>query len=65
MQLIDLNEYIEDDESEFLAADAVAMPDVIHFMNASQRRDKRIKKQAEIKKTRFNQLDEYELALQG
>ncbi len=53
------------DDEMYLAGDTVVIPEPVHFLGTSDRREKYRKRQAELKKSSTQELDEYELAMQG
>jgi len=68
MQLTDIDKLMkfgEDDELECLAAESFVMPEVAHFLGAAERRAEYKRRQAELKKEKHPNLDEYEIALAG
>lgn len=67
-----INDFLNDvggdellDDEMYLAGDTVVIPEPVHFLGTSDRREKYRKRQAELKKSNVQELDEYELAMQG
>ena len=67
MQVTDVDEFMgfgEDaNDDEYLSAESFVMPEVAHFLGTADRRAKYKRRQAELKKNKSINLDEYEIAL--
>ncbi|MDC9727698.1 MAG: hypothetical protein PSN04_00020 [Methyloprofundus sp.] len=72
MQVNNLDYFIDEvggddlfDDEMLLAGDTMVVPEPVHFLGTSDRRAKYRKRQAELKKSRMADLDEYEIAMQA